>query len=96
MPYITIKQPPRYYQMSFDDIMAGITDLRPYLQPNLTSTRTYWAANPNPKLLHRTNINRMVRLLTEFNQSKEALSHVDRASLYHSFHIPKAVVAYGV
>ena len=31
MPYITIKQPPKYYQMTFEDIMAGIDDLSKYV-----------------------------------------------------------------
>ena len=39
MPYITIKQPPVYYQMSFEDIMAGIQDLSKYVMPNITATR---------------------------------------------------------
>ena len=90
MPYITIRQPPVYYQMSFDDIMAGVDDLSKYVMPNITNTRTYWVAQPNAKLLENTNISRMVRLLSEFNQSKEALFAQDRASLYHTFHIPKS------
>ena len=90
MPYITIKQPPKYYQMSFDDIMAGVTDLSPYLQPNVTGTRTYWVDYPNQKLLRNTNVNRVVRLLVKYNESKEALFLQDRASLYHTFHIPKS------
>jgi len=76
--------------MSFDDIMAGITDLSPYLQPNITSTRTYWVDTPNQKLLYHTNVDRMVRLLKKYNDSKEALSAQDRASLYHTFYIPKS------
>jgi len=76
--------------MSFDDIMAGIADLSPYLQPNTTSTRTHWVDSPSQKLLHNTNVDRMVRLLTKYNESKEALSTQDRASLYHTFYIPKS------
>ncbi|MCL2284894.1 MAG: reverse transcriptase domain-containing protein [Firmicutes bacterium] len=90
MPYITIKQPPVYYQMSFEDIMAGIQDLSKYVMPNITATRTYWVDRPNAKLLENTPVSRMIRLLCEFNQSKEALFSQDRASLYHTFHIPKS------
>ena len=90
MPYITIKQPPKYYQMTFEDIMAGVDDLSKYVMPNVTNTHTYWVDHPNRKLLERTDISRMVGLLSAFNQSKEALFAQDRASLYHTFHIPKS------
>ena len=33
---------------------------------------------------------RMIETLTIYNQSKEALFSQDRASLYHTFHIPKS------
>ncbi|MCL2500735.1 MAG: reverse transcriptase family protein [Defluviitaleaceae bacterium] len=90
MPYITIKQPPVYYQMTFEDIMAGVDDLSKYVMPNITNTRTYRVDYPNPKLLERTPVGEMIRLLGAFNRSKEALFVQDRASLYHTFHIPKS------
>jgi len=90
MPYITIKQPPKFYQMTFEDIMAGIDDLSKYVMPNVTNTRTYWVDRPNAELLEKTNVSRMVELLNAFNQSKEALFVQNRASLYHTFHIPKS------
>ena len=89
MPYITIKQSPMYYQMTFEDIMAGVEDLSKYIMPNVTNTRTYWVDHPNAKLLENTDITDMIEILKTFNQSKEALFSQDRASLYHSFHIPK-------
>jgi hypothetical protein len=90
MPYITIKQPTKYYQMTFEDIMAGIEDLGKYVNPNVANTRTCWVDRPNEKLLEKTDVSRMVELLSAFNNSKEALSTQDRASLYHTFHIPKS------
>jgi len=90
MPYITIKQPPVYYQMTFEDIMAGVNDLSRYVMPNVTNTRTYWVDHPNAKLLRNTDIPGMIGLLSAFNKSKEALFAKDRASLYHTFHIPKS------
>ena len=90
MPYITIKQPPVYYQMTFEDIMAGIDDLSKYVLPNVTATRTYWVDHPNARLLGNTDVSRMIEILTIYNQSKEALFSQDRASLYHTFHIPKS------
>ena len=90
MPYITIKRQPAYYQMTFEDIMAGVDDLSKYVMPNVTGTRTHWVERPNSKLIENTPIPRMIRLLVEFNKSKEALFAQDRASLYHTFHIPKS------
>ncbi|MCI9626453.1 MAG: RNA-directed DNA polymerase [Clostridia bacterium] len=89
MPYITIKQSPVYYQISFEDMIAGIQDLSKYIMPNVTNTRTYWVERPNDKLVENTDIGRMIQLLQRFNQSKETLFQTDRASLYHSFYIPK-------
>jgi hypothetical protein len=76
--------------MTFEDIMAGVDDLSKYVMPNITNTRTYWVDRPNPKLLERTPVGEMIRLLSMFNRSKEALFTQDRASLYHTFHIPKS------
>ena len=90
MPYITIKQPPVYYQMSFEDIMAGIQDLSKYVMPNITATRTYWVERPNQRLVENTDVTQMVEMLRMYNKSKEALFAQDRASLYHTFHIPKS------
>jgi hypothetical protein len=90
MPYITIKQPPVYYQISFEDMIAGIQDLSKYVMPNITNTRTYWVERPNDKLLANTDVTKMIELLIAFNHSKDALFAQDRASLYHTFHIPKS------
>ena len=90
MPYITVKQPPVYYQMSFEEIMAGIDDLSKYVNPNITNTRTYWVDRPNQRLLENTDTQMMLDVLKMFNHSKESLFAKDRASLYHTFHIPKS------
>ena len=76
--------------MSFEDMMAGVNDLSKYVMPNITNTRTYWVDRPNAKLLENTNLVQMIELLGAFNNSKEALFSQDRASLYHTFHIPKS------
>ena len=90
MPYITIKQPPKYYQMTFEDIMSGIDDLSKYVMPNVSGTRTYWVDYPNQRLRENTDTQRMLDVLKIFNHSKETLFVQDRASLYHTFHIPKS------
>ena len=90
MAFITIKQPPVYYQMSFEEIMAGVTDLSKFVQPNITNTRTYWVENPNKRLLENTNINGMIEHLRRFNQQHQRLFQAVRRDLYHTFHIPKS------
>ena len=57
MPYITVKQPPVYYQISFEDMIAGIQDLSKYIMPNVTNTRTYWVDRPNDKWTHSNTCN---------------------------------------
>ena len=90
MPYITIKQSPAYHQITFEEMMAGVEDLSRYVFYNTSNTRTHFATNVNPKLLENTDIEHMISLLFIFNKNHEALFAADRASLYKTFHIPKA------
>ena len=90
MPYITIKQPPKYYQMTFEEIMAGVDDLSKFVQQNDSNTRTYFVERPKDKLLKNTDVEGMIEVLRQFNTQKAALFNADRASLYHTFHIPKS------
>ena len=71
-------------------MLTGVDNLSKYVILNITSTHTFWVERPNPKLLENTDVVGMIMLLTAFNQSKEALFAQDRASLYHTFHIPKS------
>ena len=89
MPYITIKQPPAYRQISFEEMIAGVQDLSKYVFANTSNTRTCYAEKLNPMLLKNTDINCMISLLTAFNSSNERLFARDRASLYRTFYIPK-------
>jgi retron-type reverse transcriptase len=90
LPYITIKQSPSYHQITFEEMMAGVLDLSKYVFANTSNTRTYFAERVNPKLLENTDIEHMISLLFLFNKTHEALFTKDRASLYKTFHIPKA------
>ena len=90
MPYITIKSSPSFIQLTFEQVMEGISDLSKYVNYNTSNTRTYFAETVNPKLLENTDIDHMIGLLRSFNQSNEALFEKERASLYKTFYIPKA------
>ncbi|MDL2234131.1 reverse transcriptase family protein, partial [Ruminococcaceae bacterium OttesenSCG-928-L11] len=90
MPYITVKQSPSYHQISFEEMMAGVEDLSKYVHQNTSNTRTCFVEQVNPRLLANTDVGHMISLLHSFNQAHEALFRADRASLYHTFHIPKS------
>jgi len=90
MPYITIKQPPAYHQISFEEMIAGIDDLSKYVSANTSNTRTYFTKQVNAKLLENMNISNLITLLSGFNQTIDALFAKDRTSLYRTFHIPKS------
>lgn len=90
MPYITIKQPPIYHQITFDEMMAGIQDLSKYVYLNTSNTRTYFTENVNPRLLENTDITKMITLLASFNTTHAELFAKERSTLYYTFHIPKS------
>ncbi|MCL2036304.1 MAG: reverse transcriptase family protein [Oscillospiraceae bacterium] len=90
MPYITIKQPIVYHQITFEEMIAGVDDLSKYVQPNITNTRTYFVEKPNPKLLENTKVNYMIDVLQRFNQRHKSLFRAKKSTLYHTFHVPKS------
>ena len=90
MPYITIKQPPAYSQITFEEMITGVQDLSKYVYANTSNTRTYYTEQVSQKLLENTDISYMISLLTAFNNSNVELFAKDRASLYKTFYIPKS------
>ena len=91
MPYVTLKTQPYFKQMSLDDILAGIDDIRPYITPHGggSSTRTYHCKYINSALREKVDIDSLIRMFKAFNVVHEDLFRDDMQSLYHSFHIPK-------
>lgn len=89
MPYITIKQSPIYYQMSFDDILDGTVDLSRMIVPNVTNTRTQYREQLKPSFLERFNFDSMISVLEKFNEQHANLFEAERKSLYETFYIPK-------
>ena len=90
MPYITIKQPTIYRQITFEEMLNGVEDLSKYVQPNITNTRTHFVEKVNPKLLENTKINCMIDVLQRFNQRHKSLFQAEKSTLYHTFHVPKS------
>ena len=91
MPYVTLKTQPYFKQMSLDDILAGIDDIRPYITPHGggSSTRTYHCKYINSALREKVDIDSLIRMFKAFNVVHKDLFRDDMQSLYHSFHIPK-------
>lgn len=89
MPYITIVQSPRFHQISFDDIIAGVVDMNQVVIDNHTNTRTRYVKDISIKMLEQFNFEQMLRELKLFNTKYEKLSAERRENLYHTYHIPK-------
>lgn len=91
MPYVTLKTTPYFKQMTLDDILNGIDDIKPFITPHGggSATRTYFTKSVNRNLLEKTNIDAMIRAFKAFNHVHADLFRDDMQSLYHSFHIPK-------
>ena len=89
MPYITIKRPPGYIQMSFDDMLDGVDDLSKYIVSSSSATITRYYKRVNPILREHTDIDGMIAVLAAFNEKHKELFAVERSTLYRSFKIPK-------
>lgn len=89
MPYITLKQSPIYHQISLDDILGGKVDVRDYITPNYTNTRTFFVERVNAKFLEKFNIEEMINILVAFNLRYAKLIEADKNDLYDTFYIPK-------
>lgn len=89
MPYITVKQPPKYYQISLEDILRGEVDVKKYIVPNYTNTKTIFTTNIKSAFLEKFDIQAMTDSLCAFNILHKDLINADKKTLYSSFHIPK-------
>ena len=91
MPYVTVIQPPRKTQLSFDDMMADKIDWDKHTDNRVSSnTRTFYMKEVNEQLLDSIYIGDMVNALKKFNQKYETLFTQDMATQYRTFHIPKS------
>lgn len=89
MYYITVKQSPRYHQMSLEEFLFG-PDTAPREPSVRTSdTRTYCVEDVSQRFWNMYDLLRINRKLADFNQKYAALRDADRHSLYREFYIPK-------
>jgi hypothetical protein len=89
MPYVTLKQPLGYRQISFEDMFSDSLDLSRYVLPNVSNTRTHFAERIPPKLAESVDVPAQIAAFRAFNQKHDALFAADRKSLYRSFPISK-------
>ncbi|MCL2797639.1 MAG: reverse transcriptase family protein [Firmicutes bacterium] len=92
MPYITIPSKHKDRQLTFEDMLNGVTTLFDPSERHTYDTRTVWRDITPPQLLERERVNifNMYSALKEFNNHHRALIETeDKSSLYHSFKIPK-------
>lgn len=89
MPYITIKQSPKLYQISFDDILNDTVKLMGTYKPDVTNTKTYYREYLKPSFLKGFDFDLMIEVLKRFNEQHSNLFEKERKSLYETFYIPK-------
>lgn len=94
MPYITVKQNPKYYQMSLDDLIEHPVDISFYeenLNKKITGTRTTYREEFKKEFLDKFDFLSMRDKLIEFNKRHKELFEVKNRwdDLYIHFSIPK-------
>lgn len=89
MVYVTVRQSPRYHQISLEELLFGEYK-KPVNRKRITGTRTYRYDGPvGEKFARSVDPVKLVQILQKFNESTEALRRKKRRSLYYSFPIPK-------
>lgn len=92
MIYFTVMQPPKYHQITIEELLFGkIEDTPVYDNNNITATRTYEMECISDNIRRKSNINihHLIKKLCDFNESTEHLRNMARHSLYKTFYIPK-------
>lgn len=88
--YITYWNPPKTRQISFEEILAGVTDISNLSRGgDNTSTMTICRDNLTPRLEQITNIDSMINQLAAFNRKYAELESSNLPSHYYHFEIPK-------
>lgn len=89
MYYITVRQSPRFHQLSLEEFLFG-NDIAPRASSQNTSdTRTYCVDTVSKRFQSLVNVQELIRKLRHFNNHTAALRNADRHSLYSEFFVPK-------
>ena len=89
MIYITVKQSPKFHQMTLEEFLFGTSNASMMISSNETNTKTYVRETLSENFLKMADPDRLVRKLREFNNTFAGLREKDRHELYRTFHIPK-------
>ena len=88
MYYIAVKVPPKYHQMTLEELIYGTS--RPALiSQNETNTRVYQVEQLSERFLKDFSVAPLLEKLERFNADTEFLRTQNRRDLYYSFVIPK-------
>lgn len=87
--YITYKVPPRYRQMTFEEMLSNETNLSEFKYSSNSMTRTIVRKVLPSKLVDFTDIPRLIKQFEDFCEKHKALYEVPRASLYDTWRTPK-------
>lgn len=89
MIYITVRQPPRYRQMSLEEFLFAENIAPVVLNDNETNTRTYTVDKLSEKRVKKTDIPMLTASLRNYNSRFKILSDEPRENLYKTFYTPK-------
>jgi len=90
MPYITIKTPPRYANISFDDILNNTVDMsRVWYSTSETSTRTSFKENLPQEFIRKFYIARTSQNLFNFCNQFKHLINAPVSDFYTTFYVEK-------
>lgn len=93
MYYITLKQNPRFKQMTIEELLFGedkfFSDKTEYNSFDESSTRTLAVERVSDRFKSNIDVDDIIKLFVNFNKQTEQLRAEDRMSLYNTFYIPK-------
>lgn len=89
MYYITVRQSPRYHQMSLEEFWFGTDSILRESSGDVSDTRTYCVEEISERFQSRADVPAIIRKLEAFNERTKDLREADRHSLYREFYIPK-------
>lgn len=89
MYYITIKQSPEYHQMTLEEFIFGNPAKSSLINLNTTNTRTYERKQISKRFKKTVDVERLIKVLSDFNSSTKELREKEREELYKEFYIPK-------
>lgn len=90
MVYLTVRQSPAYHQISLEELLFPTEHTKkPYVNYNVTNTKTYELANASEKMLSSIDVSTLILKLCQFNSMTSELRKTKRSDHYTFYQIPK-------